>query len=59
MSFEEMTSLVTEIVGVTHRLRAAAMHIAAEGSSSWSELLYAHVEGEWDGSANWIGEDDD
>ncbi|MFF7291653.1 hypothetical protein ACFY9N_03885 [Microbacterium sp. NPDC008134] len=56
VSFDEMVEVVCDIVGVTYRLRSAAMYVA---SGTWSDSLFGHVEGAWDGSAEWVGPDDD
>lgn len=53
VSFDHMVTLVCDLVAVTWQLRAGGLHLA--NGSGWKGLLLGAVEGEWDGSATWIG----
>lgn len=47
--FDDMVHLVEEIVGVTWRLRGAALYVLHGG---WQSMAFGKVEGQWDGSAS-------
>ncbi|QWS33046.1 hypothetical protein [Curtobacterium aetherium] len=51
-TFDGMVGLVEDLVGVTWRLRGAAFYIL---NGSWSGLATGAVEGQWDGSADYVG----
>lgn len=57
VSFDDMVALVQEVVAVTYRLRACAMHVMTGGASTWRDLVFSPVQGDWDGSVEWIGAD--
>ncbi|OII18439.1 hypothetical protein [Curtobacterium sp. MCBA15_013] len=50
-TFDGMVGLVEDLVGVTWRLRGAALYIL---NGSWSGLATGAVEGQWDGSADYV-----
>lgn len=50
-TFSGMVELIGNLVGVTWRLRGAAFYIL---NGSWSGLATGAVEGQWDGSADYV-----
>lgn len=50
-TFDGMVQLVEDLVGVTWRLRGAAFYIL---NGSWIGLSTGAVEGQWDGSADYV-----
>lgn len=50
-TFDGMVGLVEDLVGVVWRLRGAAFYIL---NGSWSGLATRPVEGQWDGSADYV-----
>lgn len=51
VSFDDAVALVTGLVAATWRLRACAMYVL---NRSWEGIALGEVEGEWDGSANYV-----
>jgi hypothetical protein len=48
VSFDDMVSLVTELIAATWRLRGCAVYVLSGG---WAGMAFGTVEGEWDGNA--------
>jgi len=57
VSLEQAVTLVYQLVAVGWRLRGVQGHL--KGVASWNSVLFGHVTGEWDGSAEWISDDVD
>lgn len=53
----DMVTLVEQAVAANWRLRAGLGHLR-NPAGTWADLLLGHVNGDWDGSANWHTEDD-
>jgi hypothetical protein len=60
VSLDHAVELVQQLVSATWRLQAARGYLAGR-TTMWSALLFGHVTGEWDGSAEWVSgkEDED
>jgi hypothetical protein len=57
VSLDQAVALVHQLVAVGWRLRGAQGHLA--GATTWNDLLFGHVTGDWDGSAGWTSDEDD
>jgi hypothetical protein len=57
VSLSHAVDLVLEIVAVGWRLRSARGYV--EGSTMWSDTLFGHITGNWDGSADFYSDDED
>lgn len=58
VSLDHAVKLVEQLVSATWRLQAARGYLAGR-TSMWSALLFGHVTGNWDGSADSISGDED
>ncbi|WP_138946757.1 hypothetical protein [Plantibacter sp. M259] len=57
VSLDQAVELTLQLVAVGWRLRAAQGHLA--GTTTWNGLLFGYVTGNWDGSAEWVSDNDD